>query len=369
VCVNALACPAVRVPAPAQEVQTWTTYLATLSRAPSANEIVPTTPELRFEFDVGRAPSGPLAVGDSVLVASTSDKKIAVLRRESGMLVWRRRLKGPGAGGPLFAGDRLFAASGDRDGAVHAYELESGKRLWARRIGPVVGPLGAFGATVYAATASGLVVALDSARGDIIWQRRFPQPLRSGVTVLGPHVLVSSDDSLYLVSRRTGERAAATRTAGSVIRPPAVVDQLLVTASPDGIVEAFELPTLESRWRRMVESPMFGSPSIARDTVFVTTMDGALWRIPIDAPWAATMQDIGIPMRATPAPVAGGVLVATVNGEILMLDGASDVPRWRLEADAALEDPPLVSDGTILLIDGTGTVRAWGPTRTEEGGT
>ena len=330
---------------------------------------MPTTPELLFEFDVGRAPSGPLAVGDSVLVASTSDKKIAVLRRESGKLVWRRRLKGPGAGGPLFAGDRLFAASGDRDGAVHAYELDSGRRRWARRIGPVVGPLGTFGATVYAATASGLVVALDSARGDIVWQRRFSHPLRSGATVLGPHVLVSSDDSLYLVSRRTGERAAATRTAGSVIRPPAVVDQLLVTASPDGIVEAFELPTLESRWRRMVESPVFGSPSIARDTVFVTTMDGALWRIPIDAPWAATMQDIGIPMRATPAPVAGGVLVATVNGGILMLDGASDVPQWRLEADGALEDPPLVSDGTILLIDGTGTVRAWGSTRTEEGGT
>ena len=352
-----------------QEVQAWTTYLASLSRAPSASEIVPATPEPLFEFDVGRAPTGPLAVGDSVLVASTSDKRIAVLRRGSGKLVWRRRLKGPGAGGPLFVGDRLFAASGDRDGAIHAYDLRAGKRLWAKRVGPVVGPLGAFGGTVYAATASGVVFALDSARGDIVWHRRFQQPLRSGATVVGPHVLVTSDDSLYLLSRRTGERAAVAASVGSVIRPPAIVDQLLVTASPDGIIEAFELPTLETRWRRTVESPVFGSPSIARDTVFVATMDGALWRIPIDAPWAATMQDIGIPMRATPAPVANGVLLSTVTGEVLLLDSTNDVPRWRLTADGALEEPPLVSHGTILLIDGSGLVRAWGSPNLDDTGT
>ncbi len=347
------------MPPPAQELQTWTTYLASLSRAPSANEVVPTDPQPTIAFDVGRAPSGGVAIGDSVIVALTSDKRLAVLRRTTGDLVWRRRIAGPGAAGPLFMGRQVFVASGDRDGAVEAYDLRRGKRLWSRPVGPVSGPLGAIGHAVYAATSTGRLVALDTTRGDPLWTREFRHPLRAGVTVVGPHLFVASDDSLFLVLRRTGERAAAARSIGAVRRPPAISGRLLVTASPDGIVAAYALPTLERRWQRSVASPVFGSPSIARDTVFVATLDGGLWRIPLDAPSQASVQDLGTPMRATPAPVSGGVLVGTLSGEVLFLTSEGAPPAWRLEVNGPLEEPPVVWRGTVYLIDGTGQIRAW----------
>jgi outer membrane protein assembly factor BamB len=359
VCVNALGCPASRVPAPEFEGTSWDTYLSELARAPSAQATLPDSIDQLWEFHVGRGPAGSIAVGDSVVVAATSDKKIAVLRRGSGDLVWRKRLKGPAASGPLFTGEWVFAASGDRDGKVHGYELRTGKRRWMTTTGPVVGPIALLDSILYAATAAGFLMALDAFDGDVLWTGDFGRPLRAGVTIVGPHLVIASDDSLFLVSRSTGEDVAATATDGAVLRPPAITRNLLATTSPDGIVTVYGLPLLDRRWQRSLNDPVFGSPSIARDTVFVTTLGGSLWRIPLRDPRGAVEQDLGVPLRASPAPLRTGVLVATVGGAILWVRSMGDEPLTVAQVNGPIEEPPLVSAGTVYFIDGRGTVHAW----------
>lgn len=358
-CVNALGCPASRVPAPEYEGTSWDTYLSELARAPSADETLPDTMDQVWGFHVGKGPAGSIALGDSVVVAATSDKKIAVLRRGSGDLVWRKRLKGPAASGPLFAGEWVYAASGDRDGRVHGFELRTGKGKWTTTTGPVTGPIALLDSIVYAATAAGFLFALDASNGDVLWTSGFGHPLRAGVTIIGPHLFVASDDSLFLVSRSTGEDVAAAATDGAVMRPPAIVRNLLVTTSPDGLVTVYGLPSLDRRWQRSLNDPVFGSPSIARDTVFVTTLGGWLWRIPLRDPRGGVGLDLGVPIRASPAPLRSGVLVATVGGMILWIQSGNSEPVIVMQVDGPIEEPPMVSAGTVYFIDGRGTVHAW----------
>jgi outer membrane protein assembly factor BamB len=314
---------------------------------------------LAWEFHVGRGPVGSIALGDSVVVAAMSDKKIAVLRRESGELVWRKRLKGPAASGPLFTSDWVYAASGDRDGKVHGFELQTGKRKWMTAAGPVIGPVAMQDSVLYAATGAGLLFAIDALDGDLLWTSNFGRPLRAGVTVIGPHLVVASDDSLFLVSRTTGEDVAATASDGAILQPPAVVTNLLVTASPDGVVTTYSLPRLARRWQRALDSPIFGSPSIARDTVFVTTLRGTLWRIPLRYPRGAIAQELGVPIRASPVPLRRGVLVATVGGAVLWLDSNDADPVTVARASGPIEQPPIVLEGTLYFMDGRGSVQAW----------
>lgn len=357
--VNASACVPRRVDAPAAEPAVWSVSLHDLSRAPSADAYVPDSPRELWSKDVGRAAAGPVAVGDSVVVTTTADKRLTLMRRESGHIVWQRQLKGPGAGGPLFTRERVFAASADAEGRFEAVDLLSSKRRWDRTIGPVIGPIALWDSLAFAATAGGVLVALETRNGQIRWQRQFPAGLQSGTTVLGSRLFVSTDDSLYLVDAASGTTVVAAPGPGAVRSAPAVSGDVLVVTSPDGVIAGYNPQTLSERWAVTVGAPVFGGAAIARDTAFAATLDGDLWRIPLRAPDESWAQHLGRPMRTTPAPVRNGVLLGTVAGELMLIGADSDTPRWSVTLDGPLEFPPVVDRGIMFLIDGRGTVYAW----------
>ncbi len=354
--VNALACVPAPVAPPEREPRRWTTYLGDPNRAPSAAETLAAVPALAWTAKAGKAPAGAIAVGDSVIVLQSTDKHLYVFLREGGSRLWRKRLDDPGAAGPLLAGEWIYTASGGDKGRVYAYRLRDGQRAWERRLGPVTDPIAAQGPLVYAATQVGGVYALSTSTGSIAWRTALDGTISSGVTPAGDHLVVATDDTLYLLVRDTGEIAARAAVDGSP-GVPAVSGDLLVLASPDGFVEGRHVQTLARLWTVDVEEPVFGSPAIARDTVFVATLSGKLWRIPLGDTRSALIQRLDVPVRAPPAPVAGGVLVATVSGEVLRI--AHDEITWRVAERGPIDYPPLVDHGTLFLVDGVGRIHVW----------
>ncbi len=364
--VNALGCAPRRVPAPDREGRLWPTYLADLTRAPSADQTLPASLEVAWTAGTGKSAAGALALGDSVVVVQSSDRLLTLLRRRTGERAWRARLDGPGATGPLFTHDRVYTASGDVRGRVYQYDLHTGKRTWARLVGPVVGPIAISDRRVFAATGAGWLYALDPSNGDVDWRRSFGAPLRAGVSIVGPNVVVATDDSLFLVTQLDGQVSARGATEGPVFSPPAISDSLLVVSSPAGYVAAFDPRTLVRRWRASVAAPVFGSPVIARDTVFTATMGGRFWKIPLGDPGSALSVDLQVPVRAAPTPIEGGVLIGTIEGELILLTSGSDDRHWRERVYAPIEEPPIVDQGMVLVADGRGRIHAWRE-REEEG--
>jgi outer membrane protein assembly factor BamB len=209
---------------------------------------------------------------------------------------------------------------------------------------------------VVAATADGWLYALDRESGRVAWTRDFHQPIRAGVTPVGENLLVVAEDSLFLISGDGTRVIVRGVLRDAVIQPPAVSDALVITASPDGAVVAYDAATLAERWRRSLGAAVFGSPAVARDTVFVTTIAGSLWRIPVADPAGARAQDVGAPIRAGPAPIADGVIIGTITGELVRMRGADPSRWWRDTLRGPIEEPAIVSGGALYVVDGRGRI-------------
>jgi len=68
---------------------------------------------------------------------------------------------------------------------------------------------------------------------------------------------------------------------------------------------------------------------------------------------------LGITATAGPMPVASGVLVASVSGEVLLVDRRSGTILWRVQLDGPIEQPPLVRDRQLVIVAGRGDIRAY----------
>lgn len=128
------------------------------------------TPAWRRTFDGGLWPSGPVAVGESVCVAtgkglwsvSVADGAVRALGR------FERRLPGDGRPMLALAGARAFLAGTSPAGACQLYcmDVPGGKMLWRREI-PQARSITASGAGVYLRAQR--VTALDAYTGRTLW--------------------------------------------------------------------------------------------------------------------------------------------------------------------------------------------------------
>src|SRR5262249_62318257 len=86
---------------------------------------------------------------------------------------------------------------------------------------------------------------------------------------------------------------------------------------------------------------------------------GALWGAPRAARAPARWWAPGAPFPAGPTPLANGVLVAGVTGDIMLIDATTDSIRWHTRRRAPIEVPPIVKDRELFLVTGNGIVEAY----------
>ena len=106
-----------------------------------------------------------------------------------------------------------------------------------------------------------------------------------------------------------------------------------------------------------LNAPVFGGVALARDTAFAVSIQGDLWRVPLSNPMQAGAVLLGAAVRAPPSPVQDGVLVGTLTGEILFVRG--DAIRSQGRVPGPIEQPVLVADGVLYVVDGRGRLQAW----------
>jgi outer membrane protein assembly factor BamB len=359
--VNAMACAPVTRVGPAREDPGWRVYLGSPRHDASAGESLAADPQPVWHATPGRAIRGAMALGDSVIAVGTTDRAVVLLQRSTGKLIWRHRVPGTVAGGPLLAGDRIFVGTqAVPDGRVVAIRLRDGKTIWETRTGGITAPLALGDSTVIAASDAGRVVALDAASGRERWRRSLGRAVRTTPILTADGIVIATlGDSAFLLDAGTGAIRARTATPGTVIGTPASSVRRLYAGTTAGHLLALSVPDLRVVWDRPVQDAVYGAPALVRDTVFAVTAAGTLWRVPTDNPDGARSLSLGVPARAGPTPIAGAVLVGGITGEVLRVATATDAIEWRIHRRAAIEAPPLVRDGELFLVLGDGTIEAW----------
>ena len=361
--VNAIAgacVPTVKM-GPARQESGWTAYLGTQRHDAAAGETLNPDPRPLWHVSMGRGVRGSPALGEAIVAVGTADRNIVLVDRTSGEVLWRSRLDGTIRSGPLLDEDRLYIASESQpDGRVYAVRLRDGRVLWRARAGSVAAPLAFDGEALYAGTEEGLVVRIEPERGGIEWRAPLSGAVRAGPLVT-PHGLVvtTTSDTLYLLDRATGTIRSRLRIPGSVLATPATDGHRVYMGTMNGRIVAVDLASWTIQWDRPAGDAVYGAPALIADTLFVLARDGRLWMIPVDAPDAATSHTLDIVATAGPTPLASGVLVGSVSGEILLVDPATGAIRWRAQVAGPIEEPPLVRDRQVVVVAGRGNIHTY----------
>lgn len=363
--VNATACGSTFVPAsklgPARQDMSWPAYLGTPRHDACAAESLNTDPRPLWRTDIGRAVRGSPAIGETIIVAGAADRIVALVDRATGQALWRTRVAGTIHGGPLLEADRLYVATeATPDARVYALRLRDGHALWSTKTESISAPLALDGDTLFAGTETGFALRLETSEGKITWRRRLPGAIRAPPVPTAAGIAVATTaDTLYLLDRATGQVRARLPTPGTVLGGPALDGARLYLGTTSGRVLAVDLPALTVAWEFVASDAVYGAPAVVGDTVYALARNGTLLLIPTHGPSEARSLSLDIVATAGPTPLASGVLVASVSGEVLLVNRASGAVVWRIQLDGPIEQPPLVRDRQLVVVGGRGDIHSY----------
>ena len=239
-------------------------------------------------------------------------------------------------------GSMLYAA--DVNGLVMAMNRETGKVLWKRKLDkPVSGGVGAGYGLVLLGTLKGEVIALDSGSGEEKWTARVGSEVLSAPASNGDMVVVQTqDDHLVGLDASSGEHRWSYGSTPAVLAlrgtgAPLATNRLALAGLSSGKVVALDIQRGIPVWEQRVAVPK-GRTELER----VVDIDGGLMLS------------------------GGTLYVVSYQGQLTALDLESGRPLWQREASSYVGVSSgfgniYVSEatGTVEGIDERSTTALW----------
>lgn len=208
------------------------------------------------------------------------------------------------------------------------------------------------------------LVAPGEDRGTVIWDDNF----RGGFEAT-PLV---TNDRIYLPETRRGRRLVAldrrdrsvlwTADAGDLSAAPIARGQTVVTVSSEGEVSAWGLNGTRL-WRTDLETRVLAAPVLLGDAVVVAAEDGTLHALDAgDGTERRSVDPDAGRIWGDPVPVPGradAALYATLDGQLLAVDGALEVLDRRSFPSAFYAGPALDGSGRVYVVGHEGTAWAY----------
>ncbi len=211
------------------------------------------------DLNMRRGSTGP-AVSDKFVLFGYGSGDVQAAFRKGGLVLWTATLAGARSGqaistingigaSPVISGKRVYAANAS--GRLVAMNLDSGTRLWTAPHGALT-PLWVAGGSVFLINDIGQLVRVDARNGKTIWATDLPTDKTSlswrsteviahhGPILAGGRLIVASGDGLLRQFDPTsGTELDAVKIPGGATTSPIVADGVLYVVSKNGKLHAF----------------------------------------------------------------------------------------------------------------------------------
>ncbi len=220
-------------------------------------------------------------------------------------------------GTAAIANDTVYI--GAYDGALYAFDLADGSRLWRASLGDAIGSSPAYyDGRIYIAVEhippDGTVFGVDAASGDVVWKDARPQD--------HPHSTIAID-----------------RDAGR-----------LVVGANDGVCYAWSFPELGFEWRFETGGPIKGPVGTAEGRAYFGSWDNHVYCLDLlDGSQEWAVQADGSVMSGPAIDPGGTVYIGSQAGTFYAIDGASGVERWQFDVGADMIGSPTVTPDHVLI--------------------
>lgn len=253
---------------------------------------------------------------------------------------WTFKTAGPVVTTPAVAGDTVYIAS--LSGHLYAIDRTTGAERWNFKSRMAIASSPAVeGDTVYFVSSAGSLAAIDASNGQPRWvyaiehERRFEA---RGLHGYPPASQTIPDAWDMWVSS------------------PAVVDGRVFFGSGDGNVYAVDATSGQLSWKFATEDVVHGSPAVANGLVYVGSYDGKFYAIDAATGQSRWTFQGGVDpsihnqqgFQASAAVVDGVVYVGSRDAHVYALDATSGRKKWDYPTSKSwVNATPAVRDGLV----------------------
>jgi len=263
-------------------------------------------------------------------------------------------------GTPVVANGAAYV--GAYDGALYAFDVETGERLWCANLGDAIGSSPAYhDGTVYVAVEyaapSGAFFGVDAVTGETVWESRRPtdQPHSSvAIDRDADRLVVGANDGVLYCYRYPDLEFAWSFPTGAPIKGPiATYDGAAFFGSWDHIVYRLALEDGAVDWRFEAGDKVMSGASVdpRTGTVYAGSHDTNLYAL--DATTGAKRWAFGTGgwLIGCPTVTAEHVLVGSYDTNVYAVDRERGTETWRVANVGWVTSTPLVHDGAIYYAE------------------
>jgi outer membrane protein assembly factor BamB len=251
---------------------------------------------------------------------------------------------------------------GGYDGALYAFDLGSGERVWRRKLGDAIGSSPAYHeGDVYIAveyyTPSGGVFGVDADTGGGKWgDRRVTDHPHSTIAIdrdVGRLVVGSNDGYLYAWSYPEREFQWRFETGDAIKGPVAAYDGAAFFGSWDRNVYRVDLADGTEEWAFETNGMVMSGPAIdvGRGVCFIGSHDGNLYALDAGSGAELWRYSTGGRIVGCPATTVDRVVVGSKDRSVYALDTSDGTEVWELELDGWVTSAPLLTEDGIYVTE------------------
>ncbi len=280
-----------------------------------------------------RVTSSP-AVSDGVVYFGSMDANFYAVDAATGKLKWKYKMEGE----HRYTATHLHGANPEAEAMPDPFDFYSSSPAVANGL-------------VYFGSGDANVYALDAAGGQLKWKFKTGDVVHASPAVVNGIVYVGSWDSyLYAIDAATGAQKWRFKTGEDpnihnqvgLQSSPAVADGIVYVGCRDSNLYAVDAATGEKKWAYNNKgSWVIGSPAVHNGRVYFATSDSAMFHV-VDAKTGAEIYSLAFtwPMFSSPAIAGNTLYLGTHEGKLMAIDIATQKPTWTFQTDASKQFGP-----------------------------
>ena len=278
---------------------------------------------------------------------------------------------------PVIYGNRIYQLADN--GVLSAIDTETGRVVWQQRLGalsassPAVTPTTVY-VTIFSrqpGVEAGRIVAVDRQTGAIRWSHDLPSPSESSPLVAEGRVYFGSQDgTLYALEAETGRIVWTYHAEGAVKASPTLAEGVLYFGDYAGNLQAVEARTGRLIWKVASEGAIIGSgtfystAAVAYGRVFLGNTDGRVYAFDQRTGALDWAVQTGAYVYSSPAvaevPGLGPTLyIGSYDGHLYAINARTGAIDWSFDAAGKISGSPTIV-GDVVYFSDLGTNRTWG---------
>jgi eukaryotic-like serine/threonine-protein kinase len=254
-------------------------------------------------------------------------------------------------GAPTIDGQTVYVA--DREGALHAVDLATGKERWTYHSddGFETSPL-VMNGRVYIGDLSGIFHAVSAADGKKIWIFDAQNTIHSSANAIDGNIVFGTDGADIFCLSPQGKQIWQAKAGDRVNGAPAVAGGLVFVSGCDAQLRALSVGAGEEKFATDIGALAPGSPAVLDDRIIIGTDQGRVVCMPRDGGKSIwEFDDIGehAMVYGSPAVADGIVIVGARDRNVHALDIATGKPLWNFPTRGDVDASPLISSGRVYV--------------------